>query len=277
MKKPRDHAIRTALYHLFACALAFVFLLPFALMVLGSFDAETKYVITFATAVPRRFSVKTYETVLSVGNNMLRWLLNSTVISVVPTVSALFICPLLGYIFAKKRFRGRQIVFWYFMMAIMVPYQATIVSNYLVYNWLGWINTYWAFLVPGAWSVVYMFMMRQYIVSLPDALIEAAKIDGAGEWRVFLQIVYPLCGPALSTVALFTFMNHWNNFMSALVFTTSESMYNLVVGLATLNSKIGSFNSQMTAGVVTCLPIFIVYLFLQRYFIEGIVAGGVKG
>lgn len=268
---------KIAAYYIVSVLLAAIFLLPFLLMVLGSFDAETKYVITLQTVLPRAYSLATYKNVLSVGNSMMRWMLNSVIISVIPTLTSLLLCPLLGYIFAKKQFRGKQIVFWYFMAAIMVPYQATIVSNYLVYNSLGWINTYWAFLIPGAWSVVYMFMMRQYIMTIPDALIEAAKIDGAGEWRVFFQVVFPLCGPALSTVALFTFMNHWNNFMSPLVFTTSESMYNLVVGLATLNQKSGAFNMQMTAGVITCLPIFIVYLFLQRYFIEGIVAGGVKG
>lgn len=268
---------RNIAYYLFASVLSLIFLLPFVLMVVGSFDAETKYVITLGNCIPSAFSAKTYANVLSVGSSMGRWFVNSVIISVIPTATALFLCPLLGYIFAKKTFRGKNIVFWYFMIAIMVPYQATIVSNYLVYNYLKWINTYWAFLIPGAWSVVYMFMMRQYIFSLPDALIEAARIDGAGEWCVFFRVILPLCGPALSTVALFTFMNHWNNFMSALVFTTSENMYNLVVGLATLNQKTASFNMQMTAGVITCLPIFVVYLFLQRYFIEGIVAGGVKG
>ena len=112
---------------------------------------------------------------------------------------------------------------------------------------------------------------------MPDALLEAAKIDGAGEWCIFLRIVMPLCKTALSTVALFTFMNSWNNFMGPLVMTSSSDMYTLTVGLATLNSKTGSFNMQMTASVITVLPIFIVYLFLQRYFIEGIVTGGVKG
>lgn len=265
------------LFYCCAALPAVLFIFPFLVMVLGSLDAETKYSVTLSNAIPAHYTLATYQNVLRVGNSIMVWLKNSLIISVTPTVTALFICPLLGYIFAKKRFAGRNIVFWYFMLAIMVPYQATIISNYLVYNALHWINTYWAFIIPGAWSVIYMFMMRQYISSLPDALIEAAKIDGAGEWRVFLQVIYPLCGPALSTVALFTFMNHWNNFMSNLVFATSERMYNLVVGLATLNQKTASFNMQMTAAVITCLPIFIFYLFLQRYFIEGIVAGGVKG
>lgn len=273
----KSRKVKVALYYLFASVLAFIFLLPFLIMLFGSFDGEQKFAISLTNWIPKVWSLRTYVNVLTIGGDVMRWLWNSAVTSVIPMCTSLFICPLLGYIFAKKQFRGKNIVFWYFMVAIMIPSQATIVSSYLVYNSFGWINTYWVLLVPGMWTVVYMFMMRNYIISLPDALLEAAKIDGAGEWCVFLQIVMPLCKTALSTVALFTFMNSWNNFMGPLVMTSSSDMYTLTVGLATLNSKTGSFNMQMTASVITVLPIFIVYLFLQRYFIEGIVTGGVKG
>lgn len=273
----RSRHVKTALYYLLASALAFIFLLPFLIMLFGSFDGEQKYAISLTNWIPKTWSLRAYVNVLTIGSDVLRWLLNSMITSFIPMCTSLFICPLLGYIFAKKDFRGKNIVFWYFMVAIMIPSQATIVSSYLVYNSFGWINTYWVLLIPGMWTVVYMFMMRNYIVSLPDALLEAAKIDGAGEWCVFLKIVMPLCKTALSTVALFTFMNSWNNFMGPLVMTSSSDMYTLTVGLATLNGKTGSFNMQMTASVITVLPIFIVYLFLQRYFIEGIVTGGVKG
>lgn len=269
--------VNTALYYIVCILLCAVFLFPFIVMLAGSLDAETKYAITLFNWFPNSFSIRTYQTILSVGGQMSRWLWNSIVISVIPTLTGVFLNALLGYIFAKKQFKGRQLVFWYFMIAIMIPYQATIVSNYLLYNWLGWINTYWAFLVPGCWTVIYMFMMRQYIATIPDALLEAARIDGAGEWRTFLQIVLPVSGPALSTVAIFTFMNSWNNFMGPLVFTTSERMYNLVVGLATLNQSTASFGMQMTAGVITFIPMFIVYLAFQKYFVDGITVGSVKG
>ena len=208
---------------------------------------------------------------------MMRWIWNSLVISVIPTITGVILAALLGYIFAKKKFRGKNVVFWYFMIALMIPYQATIVSNYLVYNYYNWINQYVVFLVPGLWTVIYMFMMKQNIVTIPDSLLEAAKIDSAGEWRIFFEIILPLSVPALSTVAIFSFMNNWNNFMGPLIFTTSEDMYNLIVGLATMNQRTPSFTMQMTAGVVTSIPIVIVYLSLQKYFVDGIVAGGVKG
>lgn len=265
------------LFYFICILLCFLFLFPFIVMLAGSLDAQTKYVVTIDNWYPEEFSLKNYMTVLMVGSSMMRWFVNSVIISVIPTVTGIFLDALLGYIFAKKKFKGKQFVFWYFMIAIMIPYQATIVSSYLLYNKLGWINTYTVFIVPGLWTVLYMFMMRQHITTVPNALIDAAVIDGAGEWRIFFQIIMPVSASALSTVAIFTFMNSWNNFMSPLLFTTSEDMYNLIVGLSTLNQQTAAFGTQMTAGVITFIPMFIVYMAFQRYFIDGITVGSVKG
>ena len=266
------------LFYLFCILLCIIFLFPFIVMLAGSLDAEVKYVVTIDTWFPESFSVRNYTVLLSVGSSLVRWLLNSVIISVVPTVAGVFLDAVLGYIFAKKKFRGRNFIFWYFMIAIMIPYQATIVSSYLLYTKLGWINTYTVFIVPGLWTVMYMFMMRQYIMTIPNALLDAATIDGAGEWRIFIQIVLPVCAPALSSVAIFTFMNSWNNFMAPLLFTTSESMYNLIVGLSVLNQPPNTtFGMQMTAGVITFIPMFVVYMSFQKYFVDGITVGSVKG
>lgn len=269
--------MRSVLYYGVCIVLTCVFLFPFLVMLSGSLDAETKYVVTLTNWMPKQITFKLYAKVMGMGSKMLRWFFNSLVISVIPTITGVFLDALLGYIFAKKKFPGKNLIFWYFMMAIMVPYQATIVSNYLMFSKLGWLNHYIVFLIPGCWIVAYMFMMRQYIVTIPDELMEAARMDGAGEWKIFFTIILPLSAPALSTVAIFTFMNSWNNFMGPLIFTTSEKMYNLVVGLATLNQQSATFNTQMTAGVITFLPVFLLYLCLQRYFIDGLVMGGVKG
>lgn len=269
--------ILTFLYYTVCILLCALFLFPFVVMLVGSLDGEVKYVVTMSNWIPSKFSLGQYKAVLGMGGQMLRWLWNSVIISVVPTATGVLIDSLLGYIFAKKQFKGKEVIFWYFMIAIMIPYQATIVSNYMLYDKLGWINTYWAFLVPGLWTVLYMFMMRQYMATIPNALLDAAKIDGAGEWRTFFQIVLPICGPALSTVAIFTFMNSWNNFMGPLIFTTSDKMYNLIVGLASLNQQTASFGKQMTVGVITFIPMFIVYMSFQKYFVDGITIGSVKG
>lgn len=254
-----------------------VFLFPFVVMLAGSLDAQDKYTVSLMTWFPKAFSLRQFKMVMSVHGQLVRWLFNSVLISVIPTITGVFVNALLGYIFAKKQFRCKQLIFWYFMAAIMVPYQATIVSNFLLYHRLGWINTYWAFWIPGIWSVLYMFMMRQSIASIPNALLDAAKIDGAGEWRTFLQIVMPVSKPALSTVAIFTFMGQWNNFLGPLLFTSSEKMYNLIVGLATLTQQSATFNSQMAVGMITFIPMFAVYLAFQKYFVDGITVGSVKG
>ena len=273
----KARTVRRILYYLVSISIAVVTLFPFLAMLLGSFDAQNRYSVSLTSWIPASYTLKNYVSIFQMGSSMMRWIWNSLVISVIPTITGVILAALLGYIFAKKKFRGKNVVFWYFMIALMIPYQATIVSNYLVYNYYNWINQYVVFLVPGLWTVIYMFMMKQNIVTIPDSLLEAAKIDSAGEWRIFFEIILPLSVPALSTVAIFSFMNNWNNFMGPLIFTTSEDMYNLIVGLATMNQRTPSFTMQMTAGVVTSIPIVIVYLSLQKYLVDGIVAGGVKG
>lgn len=273
----KARTVRRILYYLVSISIAVVTLFPFLAMLLGSFDAQNRYSVSLTSWIPASYTLKNYVSIFQMGSSMMRWIWNSLVISVIPTITGVILAALLGYIFAKKKFRGKNVVFWYFMIALMIPYQATIVSNYLVYNYYNWINQYVVFLVPGLWTVIYMFMMKQNIVTIPDSLLEAAKIDSAGEWRILFEIILPLSVPALSTVAIFSFMNNWNNFMGPLIFTTSEDMYNLIVGLATMNQRTPSFTMQMTAGVVTSIPIVIVYLSLQKYFVDGIVAGGVKG
>lgn len=269
--------ILNILYYAAAISLALVFIFPFLIMLAGSLDSETKYIISISSWIPKAIDFNGYINMFSMGSAILKWIWNSVIISAVPTLTGVFIAALLGYIFAKKKFRFKETVFWFFMMAVMVPYQALIVSNYMVYNYLDWINKYIVFLVPGLWTVIYMFMMRQFLTTIPDSLIEAAKIDGGGEWKIFFQIILPLSKPSLCTVAIFTFMDKWNDFMGPLLFTTDEGMYNLVVGLSTMIQKNSTIKTQMCIGVITFIPIFIVYLALQKYFIDGIATTGVKG
>lgn len=269
--------ILNSFYYIVSVIFALIFIFPFLIMMAGSLDSETKYIISISSWLPKAVDFNGYRNMFSMGSAILRWMWNSIVISVVPTVTGVLIAALLGYIFAKKKFRFKGTVFWFFMMAVMVPYQALIVSNYMVYSYLDWINKYVVFLIPGLWTVIYMFMMRQFISTIPDSLIEAARIDGGGEWKIFFQIILPLSKPSLCTVAIFTFMDKWNDFMGPLLFTTDESMYNLVVGLSTMIQKNSTIKTQMCIGVVTFIPIFIVYLALQKYFIDGIATTGVKG
>lgn len=273
----KKKVLLNAFYYAIAIILALIFIFPFLIMVAGSLDSDTKYIISVTSWIPEHIDFDGYISMFSMGSVIAKWIFNSFIISVIPTVTGVLIAALLGYIFAKKQFQFKEIVFWIFMMAVMVPYQALIVSNYMLYNYLGWLNHYIVFLIPGLWTVIYMFMMRQFISTIPDSLIEAAKIDGSGEWKIFFQIILPLSKPSLCTVAIFTFMDKWNDFMGPLLFTTDEKMYNLVVGLSTTIQKNSSIKTQMCIGVITVIPIFIVYVVLQKYFTDGIATSGVKG
>jgi multiple sugar transport system permease protein len=249
---------------------------PFMVMVFGSVNKSSVLKVTLTSWIPGEISFANYKGVFAMGSYMARWLLNSAIISVIPTVTGVLICSLVGYIFAKKNFPGKNLVFWYFMAAIMIPFQALMVSNYIVYNYYRWIDTYTVFLIPGMWSVMYMFMMRQFIRTIPDALLESAKIDGSGEWTIYWHIILPLSGPALSSIAIFSFMDKWNDFLVPLIFTSSEDMYNLMVGLATMIQNSPYFNMQMTSGFISFVPMFFIFLLLQKYFIDGIVMSGIK-
>ena len=186
---------------------------------------------------------------------------------------------MLGLIFFVPAGTLRYWQAWAFMAVLMIPPQLTLIPRYIMYSRLGWIDTYWAFLVPSAWSVMYMFLMRQFMATIPDALLDAASIDGAGDFRVFTRVILPLCNSALATVATFTFITRWNDFINPLIFTSDESMYNMVVGLASLlQQKVFlDFGVQMAGTIVTFVPILVVFLFCQKYFTRGIVLSGVKG
>jgi len=257
-------------------ALAFVF--PFVVMLGGSFSRSSIQMVDPFRWIPREPTLANYATVFK-QSLAVRWFLNSCVITLIPMATTLLISSAVGFIFAKKRFAGKEALFWAFMAVLMIPPQLTLIPRYILYGRLGWIDTYWAFLVPGAWSVMYMFLMRQFIATIPNALLDAANIDGCSDFATFRLLVLPLSRSALATVATFTFITRWNDFINPLIFTSDESMYNMVVGLASiLQQRVYlNFGVQMAGTIVTFLPILVVFLFFQQYFTRGIVLSGVKG
>jgi multiple sugar transport system permease protein len=270
--------IRTTLTYLALALVACLFLFPFLVMVGGSFGTSSIQVVDPFRWIPRDPTLVNYVTVFK-QSLAFRWFLNSVIITLVPMATTLVISSAVGFIFAKKRFVGKEILFWGFMAVLMIPPQLTLIPRYILYSRLGWIDTYWSFLIPGAWSVMYMFLMRQFISAIPNALLDAADIDGCNDFKMFRLIVLPLSRSALATVATFTFINKWNDFVNPLIFTSDESMYNMIVGLASLLQQrvYLSFGVQMAGTIVTFIPILIVFLFFQKYFTRGIVLSGVKG
>jgi multiple sugar transport system permease protein len=209
--------------------------------------------------------------------SFLTWTFNSFLYSVVSVVVVLFTAAMAGYAFAKKRFPGRNLIFWSFLATLMVPSQATLIPLFVLVAELDGVNTYWGLIVPTLANAHAVFMMRQFIASLPDELFEAARIDGASEWTVFWRIVLPLTKPIIATLGIFVFLWHWNDFLWPLVIAQSDAMRTLTVGMATLNAESVSNSSLMAAAAVSVIPCLLIFAVLQRYIVNSMAMSGIKG
>jgi multiple sugar transport system permease protein len=209
---------------------------------------------------------------------MARNFANSLLVSMAITLLSLLVNTMAGYAFAKLRFRGRERVFQLLLAALVVPAQVAMLPLFLLMKQLGLVNSYWGVIIPGMAGVFGIFLVRQYARGIPDDLIEAARIDGAGELRIFWQVVLPMLKPVLATLAVFTFMAAWNDFMWPLIVLTDQERYTLPVALAALSREhIMDVELMMAGAVVTVLPVLGLFLLLQRYYIQGLLLGSVKG
>ena len=207
-----------------------------------------------------------------------RYLFNSAVIATAVTLLSLLLNTLAGHAFAKLRFSGRDRAFRLLMAALVIPGQVAMLPLFLMLKHMGLVNTYAGAMVPGLASIFGIYLVRQYAQSIPDELLEAARIDGAGEWRIFWQIVLPVLKPILVTLAIFSFLGSWNDFMWPLIVLSDEGMQTLPVALASLSRERIQDNELMMAGaVVTVVPVLVLFLLLQRYYIQGLLVGSVKG
>jgi multiple sugar transport system permease protein len=210
--------------------------------------------------------------------NLARYAANSFIIATATTAISVLLNSMAGYAFAKLRFRGRDRIFRLLVAALVIPAQIGMLPLFLMLKQLGLINTYWAAIIPGMASIFGIFLMRQYALSIPDSLLDAARMDGAGELRIYWEVVLPTCRPILVTLGLFTFMGAWNDFLWPLVVLTDGSMYTLPVALANLVGEHVQDTELMMAGaVLTVLPVVVAFVALQRFYIAGVMSGSLKG
>ncbi|GAB3597895.1 carbohydrate ABC transporter permease [Microbacterium tumbae] len=221
-------------------------------------------------------SLDSYAQVLG-GQNILIWLFNTLVYSLVSVVAVLFLSALAGYAFAKKRFAGKEVMFWSFLSMVMVPFHVTLIPTFILMANIGGVDEYWGLILPTLANAQAVFLMRQFIEGLPDELFEAARIDGAGEFRIFLRIVLPLCKPVLATLGIFVFLWHWNDFLWPLIIAKSNDMFTLTVGISSLQQQNVPLSVMLAGSVVALIPIFMAYLIAQRYVQEGVTGTGIKG
>jgi multiple sugar transport system permease protein len=227
--------------------------------------------------LPSTFSLASYHDLferIGIG----RYFLNSLAISLAITLLSLLVNTMAGYAFAKLTFAGRDKIFGLLLAALVIPAQVTMLPLFLMMKQLHLVNSYGGVVVPALATVFGIFLVRQYARSIPDELMEAARIDGAGEMRIFFQIVLPMLKPVLVTLTIFTFMSAWNDFMWPLIVLTDQEHYTLPVALASLSREhVQDVEMMMAGAVITVLPVLILFLALQRYYIQGLLLGSVKG
>jgi ABC-type glycerol-3-phosphate transport system permease component len=210
-----------------------------------------------------------------------RFMLNSFVIATSITVLSLLLASLAAYALTKMDLPGKRFIFVVIVASMMVPWQVSLIPNYLIVRNLGWLNSYEGYIIPALAKAFVVFFLVQYMRSIPDDLVHAARVDGAGEWRIWWRVVMPLMRPALAAMAIFVVLSEWNNFLWPLIIVQSDDMANLPVALSRLNAS-NAFNPQhmaviMAASLLTSLPTVIVFLFFQKHFTRGIALSGIKG
>jgi multiple sugar transport system permease protein len=251
-------------------------LVPMLWMVSASFmqtgEAST-YPPHFLPRAPTLEHYRALFTRLDLG----RYALNSAFVAIVVTLISLFINAAAGYAFAKLRFRGRDRTFRLLATGLVIPVQVSMLPLFLLLKSLHLVNTYAGVIIPTLASIFGIFLVRQYALSIPDDLLDAARVDGAGEWRIFRSIVLPVIRPVLATLSIWTFLASWNDFMWPLIVLSDERRYTLPVALAgLLGEHAQDVELMMSGAVLTVLPVLVVFLMLQRYYVEGVTAGSVK-
>ncbi len=256
---------------------AILMIVPFIWMISTSFKPQAETVSFPPRLFPINPTISNYIDVFDRANmGQLYW--NTTFISVIKTIFNIYTSALLGYIFGKFVFRGRDIIFYILLSTWIIPFEVYLIPLYLMTVQVGWADTYTALIVPEIFTIYAMFMFRQFMYTIPTELIDAARIDGAGEWYIFHRIIIPLSRAALFTLIAFYFMWNWNDFLWPLVVISSHDKYVITVGLATF---VGEFWNQygviMAGASLAIIPILALFIAVQRFIIEGVVLTGLKG
>jgi len=254
-----------------------VWVLPFAWMLLGSVKTQREILQRPPTWWPQEFTWENFGAWFG-QLNFGQFFGNSIVVALFTVLGNLVFCSMVGYALAKMDFPGKKALFVVVMVTLMVPGVVTFVPLFVMVSSLGLVDTYAALILPFVTTPLGVFLMRQFMLGIPDPLLEAARIDGAGELRIFARIVMPLCGPPLATLGILTFLASWNNFLWPLVAAQTEAKYTLPVALSLYSTgqNATDYGLLLAGSVLVIAPIILLFVFLQRYFIQGIASTGLK-
>jgi multiple sugar transport system permease protein len=269
-------AIGSVLLHVLMYGLALITVAPFLWMVVTSFK-DLPDILTYPPVWwPKHFIIDNYVNAFSAAP-FGRFYFNSVFIAVAVTIGQIITCSMAAFAFARLRFWGRDVLFYIFLATMMIPGQVTMIPSFMMLYWLGWIDSYAALIVPGLASAFGTFLLRQFFLTIPRDLEDAASIDGCGRFGLLWRIILPLSKPALATLAVFTFMGVFNDFLWALIVVSSEEMRTVQLGLAIFRDRYQTdWGQLMAASVTATLPILLVFFAAQKYFIKGITLSGLK-
>jgi ABC-type glycerol-3-phosphate transport system permease component len=212
------------------------------------------------------------------GSFFFQWTVNSILTSTIATALAVLLNSLSGFAFAKYQFKGRDLLFYAVLATLMIPFQVTMIPVYITLARLGLVNTYWGVILPGTASAFGIFLIRQFMQTIPDELLDAARIDGSSELGIFARIIVPLSMPAMAVLAIFTFLGRWNDYLLPLLIMNRRQMYTLQLGIVNFMGEYrAEWNLLMAVSLLSILPTVAVFLFFQRYFVRGIAMTGMKG
>lgn len=249
---------------------------PFLWLIISSFKHE-KDIISFP---PRIFADSyTLDNYIKVWTTipLLDYIKNTVIFAGGTVITSVFFDPLAGYAFARMRFKGKSVLFYFVLLTMMIPFQVFMIPLFIEVNLLGMLDTYAGLIIPRMTTAFGIFMMRSFFITLPDSLEEAARIDGLSEFNIFLKIMLPLSKPTLLSLGIFTLMNSWNDLLYPLILTSSSKMRTLPAGLALFTGQNISFYGPVMAGtVISMLPLLVVYIFAQKYFVQGTAMSGMK-
>jgi len=273
----RRHPINFAYFIL--VPLSLVALLPFVWMIMSSFKSLAEIRRIPQTFFPQEFTLNNYERVLNDPDLPLAtFYRNSAIIALANVVQVLFTSSLFGFIFAKYEFKGKKFLFWFILSLMMIPHQMIMIPGYLILAKLGLINNLLGLIIPAAIDAFGIFLFRQFAFSIPDELIDAARVDGAGEFTIYRRIVLPQLGAALATFGMLTFMFNWNAYLWPLIVLTEKNVRTLPIILTWFDNKmVDKTNLTMAASVLVILPVLLIFLLVQRWIVQGITLSGLKG
>jgi multiple sugar transport system permease protein len=271
--------VRLNLAYFILVPASLIALLPFAWMIISSFKTLKEIRQIPPTFLPQEFTLDNYEKVLNDPDLPLGiFYRNSAIIALANVVQVLFTSSLFGYIFAKFEFKGKKALFWFILSLMMIPHQMTMIPGYLILAKLGLINNLLGLIIPAAIDAFGIFLFRQFALSIPGELLDAARVDGASEFHIYWCIVLPQLGPALATFGMLTFMFNWNAYLWPLIVLTEKNVRTLPIILTWFsNQMVDKTNLTMAASVLVILPVLFVFLLVQKWIVEGITLSGMKG